>query len=112
MTKFILAASLGLLLTGAPPLMSANAAENPAIVVPQAPPLARHEREPKPRRGYVWAEGYWAVSGKHYVWQKGRWIPARAGYEYQQAQWVKVPGGWELRPGGWQRPSAVPAQPE
>ncbi|CAD6537934.1 YXWGXW repeat-containing protein [Paraburkholderia sabiae] len=112
MTKIILAASLGLLLAGALLPASANAADKSLIVVEQAPPLARHERAPKPRRGYVWVEGYWTFRGKHYAWQKGRWVLARPGYEYQQARWVKVPGGWELRQGGWRRPAEAPLQPQ
>jgi hypothetical protein len=109
MTKNAFAALVGLLLSGALLPGSVYAAADSGIVVEQAPPRARHERVPNPRRGYVWVEGYWTVSGGHYSWQKGHWILARRANEYQQAQWVKVPGGWELHRGGWRRPDTAPA---
>jgi len=102
---------MGLCLAAVQIPLTANASDRDGIVVEQAPPLPRHELQPKKaRRGYVWAHGYWTVSGRHYKWQKGRWMLNRPGYKYQQAEWVKVPGGWQLRPASWQQLPAAPAK--
>lgn len=111
MRKIIPALLLGVSLVIGQIPVTAGVSGGEGIVVEQAPPLPRHEAGPKKtRRGYVWAQGYWTISGRHYSWQKGHWLPVRPGYEYEQAEWVKVPGGWKLRPGNWRPLPSAPAQ--
>lgn len=67
------------------------------------PPAPRYEQLPPPRRGYVWAPGYWAWDGHRYVWAGGHWERARHGYRYAPPVWRQAPGGWVLDRGGWAR---------
>ena len=45
-----------------------------------APPALRYEAVPAPRRGYVWAPGYWDGNRGKHVWKRGQWqrSPAQA----------------------------------
>ena len=81
----------------------ANAQTHGAIVVRQAPPPARVEEMPPPRRGYQWVPGYWAREGRRYVWHDGTWVRARPGYAYRQPEWAQRDGRWHQRPGRWER---------
>ena len=44
-----------------------------------APPAVRYEAVPAPRRGYLWAPGYWNGKNNRHVWQGGHWERERAG---------------------------------
>jgi hypothetical protein len=68
-----------------------------------APPPARHEVVPAPRRGYLWAPGYWDLRGKKHVWRAGHWERQRAGYNYVEPRWVERNNGWALERGRWNR---------
>ncbi|TAL85593.1 MAG: hypothetical protein EPN74_07950 [Rhodanobacter sp.] len=70
-----------------------------------APPAPRFERMPPPRRGYVWARGYWRWDRyRHaHVWFPGRWVRARAGYRYHSPRWVRHGDDWRLRRSHWDR---------
>lgn len=76
-------------------------ANGEVIVVRVAPPPARHERIPAPRRGFEWVPGYWNWTGMKYAWVKGHYEKVRRGQYYHRAQWREGPNGWELDRGGW-----------
>jgi hypothetical protein len=73
------------------------------IVVQTAPPAPRDEVAPAPRRGYVWAPGYWDWRNSRHVWVRGHWERERRGYVYHQPAWVERNGHWEMQRGNWAR---------
>jgi hypothetical protein len=84
-------------------VIGAAGAQQTRIIVRTAPPAPREERIPAPRRGYVWANGYWDWNGRRYVWRAGHWERARAGHHYRADRWVERNGSWQRERGGWQR---------
>lgn len=68
-----------------------------------APPPARFEAVPAPRRGYVWAPGYWNARNNRHVWQAGHWERERKGYRYNQPRWTQRDSRWHFERGGWNR---------
>jgi len=68
-----------------------------------APPPVRYEAVPAPRRGYIWAPGYWEPRGHRNVWRAGHWVQARPGYVYRQPVWSQQGKRWDYRPGRWDR---------
>lgn len=103
--KLALLAGLGLTFAGA--IYAPPAAARPHVVVgvSVAPPPPRFERVPPPRRGYVWAPGYWRwnAHGRRHVWVTGHWVGVRRGYHYRPAHWVRVRHGWRLEEPSWRR---------
>ena len=100
--KTVLAAGLAATLS----VLSAPAAQaqvRAVINVGQPPPPLRAEVVPAPRRGYVWAPGYWQWQGRRHVWHGGYWVRARPGYVYGAPTWVERDGRWQFRQGGWAR---------
>lgn len=79
----------------------AMAQVNINIFTNQPPPAQQYEVVPAPRRGYVWAPGYWNWTGQRHEWQQGSWERARNGQQYQRAEWVREHDGWRLREGNW-----------
>ncbi len=78
------------------------------IVIGNPPPPVRYEVVPAPRRGYVWAPGYWDWNGRRHVWIVGHWERFRSGRVYYRPEWRHARDGWHLERGGWQsrhRPS-------
>ena len=73
------------------------------VVVQHAPPPARYEAVPRPRRNMVWVPGHWEWRGHRHVWNQGHWIKARPGYHYREPRWAEHGGRWELRAGRWDR---------
>ncbi len=73
------------------------------IHVSNAPPPARYEADPSPRRGYEWSPGYWNWNGRRHVWTAGHWEPVRAGHYYQRPEWRQYNEGWRLSRGEWRR---------
>lgn len=67
------------------------------------PPPVRYEAVPAPRRGAVWAPGYWDWRGQRHVWVPGGWVAERPGYRYSQPQWVAHNGRWILVRGHWEQ---------
>ena len=67
------------------------------------PPPNREEAVPAPRRGYVWAPGYWNANGNRHVWQRGHWERERRGYYYAQPAWTQRDNRWQLERGRWNR---------
>ena len=68
-----------------------------------APPPVRYEAVPAPRRGYVWAPGYWEPRGHRHVWRAGHWVQNRPGYMYRQPVWVQHGNRWDYRASRWDR---------
>jgi hypothetical protein len=93
----------GLLAVSLGSLVGTVGAQQTQIIVRTAPPPARRERVPAPRRGYVWAEGYWDWNGRRYIWRPGHWERARTGHHYRPDRWVERNGQWERERGGWRR---------
>ena len=73
------------------------------IDIGRAPPPARVEVVPAPRRGWVWAQGHWAWRHNHHVWVRGHWIHARYGYRWADPRWVEHEGHWRFENGRWER---------
>lgn len=99
--KTILAVAVAATTLGAIGVSTQAVAAN-VTVVTVAPPAPRAERAPAPRRGYVWAPGYWDYNGRSYVWRTGHWERERAGFRYARSEWVQVGDHYERR-GGWSR---------
>jgi len=68
-----------------------------------APPPARYEATPSPRRGYVWVPGYWDLRGQRHYWRAGHWERERRGYNYSAPVWEQRGERWHLNRGGWNR---------
>ena len=68
-----------------------------------APPAARHEVVPAPRRGYLWVRGHWDARGHQHVWRAGHWERQRVGFQYVEPRWVERNNGWALERGRWNR---------
>ena len=85
-----------------------------------APPPARYERVPAPRRGYVWSPGYWNTRADRHVWQRGHWERNRPGYYRTEPAWTQRDDRWQLERGRWTRgdrdgdgvPNAVDRNPD
>jgi hypothetical protein len=73
-------------------------------IVRVAPPEPMQEAVPAPRRGWVWAPGYYDYRGNQYVWVQGHWVRERAGHEWREARWVQTRDGeWRRVGGNWER---------
>jgi WXXGXW repeat (2 copies) len=66
-----------------------------------APPPAKYEVVPPPRKGYTWAPGYWDAKGNKHAWSKGHWEKDRAGHHYVESRWVQKDTKWSLERGRW-----------
>ena len=73
------------------------------VFLNKPPPPARIEVAPKPRRGYIWAPGYWDARGNKHAWRHGHWERQRTGYYYAEPRWVERNHGWALERGRWNR---------
>jgi len=65
------------------------------VEVDVRPPPPRVVVLPAPRRGYVWAPGYWRWNGYEHVWTEGYYVARPR----PRAEWIS--GRWEQRPRGW-----------
>jgi hypothetical protein len=99
--KSLLAALCVVSLGGALNAPMASAAVS--VYLDVAPPPPRYEAAPPPRRGYVWAPGYWNARNHHHVWQAGHWERERRGYHYNQSTWVEHDNRWQLEKGHWKK---------
>jgi hypothetical protein len=66
-----------------------------------APPPPRTEPAQKPRKGFVWAPGYWDAQGNRHVWIAGHWERERKGYRYAPPTWTQDGDRWRLEHGHW-----------
>lgn len=73
------------------------------VEVDVRPPPLRVVVAPAPRRGYVWAAGYWRWDGRRYDWIDGRWMRERRGWAWAPAHWEEHRGRWRFEPGHWMR---------
>ena len=103
--KLALLAGLGLTFAGATYAPPANARTQVVVGIGVAPPPPRFERAPPPRRGYVWAPGYWRWNGyaHRHVWVGGSWVRVHPGRYYRPAHWVHHGRQWRFQPGYWGR---------
>ena len=102
--KLALLAGIGLTFAGmawAPPAAAAQVSMGIGVRV--GPPPPRFERVPPPRRGYVWAPGYWRWDGHRHLWAGGHWVRVHRGYHYVPARWVHGHRGWHFHDGYWRR---------
>ena len=90
----ILAATLGTVAVPA-------SAVSYGVTIDVAPPAARVEHMPAPRRGYVWVPGYWDWTGHRHVWVAGTWVRERPGYVYAHPLLAQRNGQWVLQRGEW-----------
>ena len=67
------------------------------------PPPERVVVVPAPRRGYVWAPGYWRWNGRDHVWVEGHWVRERRGYHWVPAHWEGRGNRWHFEEGHWER---------
>jgi hypothetical protein len=72
-----------------------------SITIGPPPPVV--EVVPAPRRGYVWAPGYWNWNGHRHVWRNGYWIRERPGYAWVPDRWDRRGDRWGLERGHWDR---------
>lgn len=75
-----------------------------AVGIAVRPPAPRVVVVPAPRRGFVWAPGYWRWNGHRHVWVDGRWMRARRGWVWAPARWQERHGRWVFVAGAWVRP--------
>jgi hypothetical protein len=96
----LLALSGGIIATASFPVQ-ALAQTSVSISVGEAPPPPRFESVPAPRRGYIWAPGYWNWDGHRHEWQAGHWEQERPGAQYRRPEWMREGREWRLNRGGW-----------
>jgi len=103
--KLAVLTGLGLALGSAAYVPEAAARTQVSVQIGVAPPPARFERVPPPRRGYAWAPGYWRWDpyARRHVWVTGRWVPAHPGYRYRPAGWIRYGNNWRFHDGYWGR---------
>lgn len=101
-----LIAGLGLAAAGMSYTPAATAAQvYVGVGIHTAPPPPRYARVPPPRRGFIWAPGYWkwnAPTHAH-VWVGGYWVRARPGYHYVPEHWSHHGRNWRFERGHWVR---------
>ena len=96
--KFLLATLIATSFASVPLAASAR-----TIIVTTAPPAARDEAIPAPRRGSTWVPGHWDWRNQRHVWVRGSWMQVRRGYAYEPHSWVEDNGRWRQQPGHWVR---------
>ena len=72
------------------------------IVIPEPPP-PRVVVVPAPRRGYVWAPGFWRWNGRQHVWVEGHYVREKRGQYWVADRWDRRGGAWVFVPGHWER---------
>jgi hypothetical protein len=88
--------------------LCACVAETPArgrayVDIDVRPPAERVVVVPAPRRGYLWAPGYWRWNGRQHVWVDGHWVRERRGYHWVPAHWEERHNRWHFEDGHWER---------
>ena len=67
------------------------------------PPPDRVIVVPAPRRGYVYAPGYWRWNGRSHVWVDGRFVRERRGEHWVPAHWEERHNRYHFEEGHWER---------
>ena len=96
--SLVLATGLAGCVVSAPPRGRAVA----IVDIGVRPPPPRVVVVPEPRRGYVWAPGYWRWDGRAHVWVDGQWLRERHGWYWEPAHWEERRGLWHFEPGHWE----------
>lgn len=84
-------------------LVPVSAIAQTYTIVRVGPPEPMREVAPAPRRGHVWAPGYYDYRGNQYVWVQGQWLRERRGQDWREARWVERNGEWRRVGGNWER---------
>lgn len=101
--KLATVAALGMLAAAgtclAPPARAEHVSVGFAVGVP--PPLPRYVRVPPPRRGFLWAPGYWRWEphAHGHVWVGGYWVRARPGHRHGPGHRLHHGHHWRLERG-------------
>lgn len=67
-----------------------------------APPAARREVRPPPKRGYTWVPGHWTWDARRgWVWNAGYFERNRVGFRLTGPRWVLRRGQWVYEPVRW-----------
>jgi len=93
----VLAVGIGGCVVSPPPRGRAGA----LVDIDVRPPPPRVVVVPAPRRGYVWAPGYWRWNGRAHVWVDGQWLRERRGWRWEPAHWEERHGRWHFEEGHW-----------
>ena len=83
--------------------LASHAQPHISVVINTAPPAPIYEVVPAPRRGYVWAPGFWEWRAHRHHWVPGHYISARPGYVYAPPSWHHRGGRWVMEPSRWNR---------
>lgn len=83
--------------------LASNAQPHVSVVISTAPPPPIREVIPAPRRGHVWAPGYWEWRAHRHHWVPGHYVVARPGYVYAPPSWHHRGGRWVMEPSRWNR---------
>jgi len=67
------------------------------------PPPDRVVVVPAPRRGYIYAPGYWRWDGRQHVWVDGRFLRERRGEHWVPAHWEERHNRYHFEEGHWER---------
>jgi hypothetical protein len=94
---------LGALVASSIGIVPATASAAFGVYVDVAPPAPRHELVPAPRRGFVWAPGYWDRRHGRFVWVGGHLEREHRGLYWHPNRWEQRDGRWVLERGGWHR---------
>jgi hypothetical protein len=103
MKSFMKALSMSLFIAGGTLVLPTLASAGIDIDIGIAPPAPRVEVVPAPRRGYIWAPGYWDYRHRRHVWVPGRWVGERRGYRWVPDRWDRRGPRWHHERGHWER---------
>jgi hypothetical protein len=96
-------------------LQPLDAAAEPGMPVPKAPPPAINELPPdeQPEGNHVqWMPGYWAwdADRSDFLWVSGFWRDVPPGRQYVPGYWTSTPEGWRWVQGFWSAEQQVAVQ--
>jgi hypothetical protein len=83
--------------------LASHAQPHISVVINTAPPAPVYEVIPAPRRGYVWAPGFWEWRKHRHHWVPGHYVTARPGYVYAPPSWHHRGDRWVMEPSRWNR---------
>jgi hypothetical protein len=99
---------LGIALTSAGCVATAQSPPSRGIVVSGPPPAPLAEDRPLAGRpGATWVAGYWHWTGMQYAWIPGHWESAPPGATWSAPRYVNADGSYFYEAGTWR--GGVPA---